>query len=330
MIVKTKPLTQHVVQESASGTAPAKLSHPPFSLKHLVGVLLGRINASAPSPSRQSNQQNSPHLTTMPDLLAGRYLKDVSRRAEPETKPLKNDKAPQPSGETSFSEQRARLFTRLGIRSEETMASPEDIEMLIASLSHIEEQARINAAHSIAELYEGLSPEKQMHARINLILMAWRDASAYARIAAIKALARTKTPDVSEALQVALRDEDHDVRAAAARALGEIPGEVPVVALVAAAQREQEHWSVRASVIRAMGELRDRAFLNTITHALEDDDDAVRIAAIRALAQVEGMEAAARLALIAQRERQPHIKHAAILALENLSADDDERHRERG
>jgi len=246
------------------------------------------------------------------------------------TTPLpKNDKATQSVRKMSFPDQRARLFARLGIRSEETTASPEDIEMLIASLSHREEQERINAAHSIADLYKDLLPEKQMRARISLILMVWRDASAYARIAAIKSLARTKAPDVSEAMQVALRDGEQDVRAAAARALGEIPGKAPVVALMSVAQREQEHWSVRAAVIRAMGELKERAFLNTITYALEDDDDSVRIAAIYALAQVQGVAAAARLALIAHREKQPHIKHAAILALEDLSADD-ERHKERG
>lgn len=326
MTVKTKSLTQHVLYDRA----PVKISSP-LSLKELVGGFLRRLNAPVLSPSRRSNQQHSPQLTAMPDLLAGRYLEDVSRRGEPETKPSpKHGKATQSVRDTSFPGQRARLFARLGIRSEETTASPEDTGMLIASLSHIEEWQRINAAHNIADVYEHLSPEKQMHARINLILMAWRDASADGRIAAIKALARTKTPDVSDALQVALRDEEQDVRAAAARALGEIPGKAPVVALVSAAQREQEHWSVRAAVIRTMGESRERAFLNTITHALEDDDDSVRVAAIRALAQVEGIGAAARLALIAQRERQPHIKHAAILALEDLSADDDERHIERG
>lgn len=327
MTVKTKPLTQHVIQERASGTVPVKRSSPPFSLKHLVGTLLRRINTSAPSLSRQS-KQHRPHLTAMAVLLAGRYLETVSLRGKPETtSPPQNNQTTQTASETSISNQRARLLARLGIRSQETTASPEDIELLIASLSHIEEQERINAAHSIADLYDHLLPEKQMHARINLILMAWRDASAYARIAAIKALARTKTPDVSEALQVALRDEEQDVRAAAARALGELPGKAPIVALVAAAQREQEHWSVRAAALRAMGELRERAFLNTITRALEDDDDSVRIAAIGAVAQVEGIGAAPRLALIAQRERQPHVKHAAILALEDLSADDDERHR---
>lgn len=230
---------------------------------------------------------------------------------------------PSTQGDTSFPDQRAKLFARLGIKSEEIDASLDDIEKLIASLSHREEKKRINAAHAIADLYEQLSPEKQMHARINLILMTWRDANAYARIAAIKALGRTKMPDVSEALQVALRDEERDVRAAAARALGEIRGKTPVIALVCAARRENEHWSVRAAAIRAMSASGERAVLTTITLALEDENDAVRIAAIHALAQLEGIQAAPRLALIAQRDSQPHVKHAAILALEDLNVGED-------
>ena len=328
MIQEKKRLTQHV-QDNAQDISPAKISQVQSFLESLV-VLLRRINEAVPSPSWRSKQQKTPQPTAMSDLLAGRFLGDVSRRGELETKlSLEDDKAGQPVEDTTFPDQRARLFARLGIRSTETNASPEDIERLIASLSHVEEKQRINAAHTIADLYQQIPPEKQMHARINLILMTWRDASAYARIAAIKALASTKTPDVSEALQVALRDEVQDVRAAAARALGEIPGKTPVVALVSAALREHEHWSVRAAAIRSMGESGERAFLNTINRALEDEDDSVRVSAIHALAQVEGVQAAARLALIAQRERQPHIKHAAILELENLRADDEERHIER-
>ena len=133
-------------------------------------------------------------------------------------------------------------------------------------------------------------------------------------------------PDVSEALQVALRDEEQIVRAAAARALGEIPGKTAVIALVAVTLHKNEHWSVRAAAIRAMGTSGERTFLNTITLALEDEDDSVRIAAIQALVQLEGIQAAPRLALIAQRDQQPHIKHAAILALENLGTGNDKRH----
>ncbi len=324
-----KPLTQHV-QDSSKSISPTEISRPQWYQKHQ-SMLLYRIHEVVASvrhlSSRWSKQQNTPQLTAMSDLLAGRFLVDVSRHSLLETKPsLDDNQTEQPLEGTSFPDQRARLFAQLGIRSEKTTLLQEDSEMLIASLSHIEVKKRIDAAHTIADLYRKLSPEKQMHARINLILMTWRDADAYARIAAIKALGRTETADVSEALQVALRDEERHVRAAAARALGSIPGKTAVVALVSAAIRENEHWSVRAAAIRAMGESGQRTFLNTVNLALDNEDDSVRIAAIHALAQLEDIQAAPRLALIAQCDRQPHVKHAAILELENLGTGDDERH----
>lgn len=272
-----------------------------------------------------------PESRPMSDLLGGPRLEEMSRETSPETQSaVENDKAPHQSAKPPFADQRALLLARLGIRSGKTDASAGGIDMYvhIASLSCKDEKKRMEAAHTIADLYEQLPTEKQMHARINLILMTWRDASASARIAAIKALGRIKMPDTSDALQVALRDEEPDVRAAAARALGEIRGPMPVVALIAAAEREGEHWSVRAAALRAMGQLGERVFLNTISHALDDGDDSVRIAAIHALAQVEGLQAAPRLALIARQDKQPHVKHAAILALENLSEGDDKRHTE--
>jgi HEAT repeat protein len=324
-MLKLKPLTQHV-QDSSESISPADISQPQWYQKHL-STLLQHIFASVKqSPSWRSKQQNTPRPMTMPDLLAGRFLMDISRHSSLEAKPLPIDNGVEhPVENTASLGQRAELFAQLGIRSEKTNAA-RDIEKLIATLSHIEVKERIDAAHTIADLYEQLSPEKQMHARINLILMTWRDADMYARIAAIKALGRTKTPDVSEALQVALRDEAQEVRAAAARALGDIRGKVAVVALVSAAIRENEHWSVRAAAIRAMGASGERTFLNTINLALDNEDASIRIAAIYALAQLEGMQAVPRLALIAQRDKQPHVRHAALLELEDLRADASERH----
>ncbi len=319
-MLRPKPLTQHV-QDSSERISPAEVPQPQWYQKHL-STLLHHVFASVKqSPPWWSKQGNTPPPMTMPDLLAGRFLLDISQHSAL----LTADNAQPAVGDISLSEQRAELFAQLGIRSEKPDPSG-DIEKLIATLSHIEARERIDAAHTIADLYAQVSPEKQMHARINLILMTWRDVDAYARIAAIRALGRTKTPDVSEALQVALRDEVQEVRAAAARALGRIRGKTAVVALVTAAICENEHWSVRAAALRAMGDSGERTFLNTVNLALDNEDDSIRIAALHALAQLEGMQAAPRLILIAQRDKQPHVRHAAILELEDLRADDSKRH----
>jgi HEAT repeats/HEAT repeat len=342
---KLKPITQHV-QDSFESVSPTELS-PTQRCKKPLAFLLQRISnlfvADKDPLPQESQQPNIPRPMTMSGLLAGRYHKDISQHSssadEAGTKSSpENDKEDQRVDDPLFPDLRARLFAQLGIREEDTKALPEDIERIIASLSHIDVEKRIEATHALADLYAKLPAEKQMHARINLILMTWRDVDTYARIAAVKALGRTRMPDVSEALQVALRDEEQDVRAAAARALGNIPGKTPIVLLVAAVIREDEHWSVRAAAVRAMGDSGERAFLNTINLALDDEDDSVRIAAIHALAQLEGLNAAAHLSLIAQRDRQPHVKHAAILELEDMGTDDAtdlnigdyKRHTERG
>ncbi len=342
---KVKPMTQHVQDNVENGSAvePSSAQRRMNPLAFLLQRISNLFVPVKGDSSQWSQQHNVPQPMTMPGLLSGRYHKAISQHScaadEAEIKSLsENDKKEQRVENPVFPDQRAQLFARLGIREENRDALPEDIEEIIASLSHIDVKKRIEAAHTIADLYEKLLPEKQMHARINLILMTWRDENTYARIAAIKALGKTRMSDVSEALQVALRDEEQDVRAAAARALGDIPGKTPIVLLVAAVIRENEHWSVRAAAVRAMGQSGERAFLNTINLALDDEDDSVRIAAIHALAQLEGLNAAAHLSLIAQRDRQPHVKHAAILALENLSTNGVEdlnignykRHTERG
>jgi hypothetical protein len=341
---KVKPMTQHVQDNVEIGSA-TELSSAQRRMNPLAFLLrrISNLFVTVKDSSQWGQQHNVPQPMTMPGLLSGRYHKAISQHSfvadEAQVKPLsEHDKEEHSVEDPAVHNQRAQLFARLGIREEDIDALPEDIEEIIASLSHIDVKKRIEAAHAIANLYEKLPPEKQMHARVNLILMTWRDENTYARIAAIKALEKTRMPDVSEALQVSLRDEEQDVRAAAARALGDIPGKTPIVLLVAAVIRENEHWSVRAAAVRTMGRSGERAFLNTVNLALDDEDDAVRISAIHALAQLEGLNAAAHLALIAQRDRQPHVKRAAILALENLSTNDPKdlnignykRHTERG
>src|SRR5579859_3773795 len=92
MIQEKKRLTQHV-QDNAQDISPAKISQVQSFLESLV-VLLRRINEAVPSPSWRSKQQKTPQPTAMSDLLAGRFLGDVSRRGELETKlSLEDDKA---------------------------------------------------------------------------------------------------------------------------------------------------------------------------------------------------------------------------------------------
>ena len=276
-------------------------------------------NASIRENAPQQNMPEAIPFTDMPNLLTGLLYSDISQPSQREKEEFEQDHLlPEIRHYQSDPSSRSRLFARLGVRDRSrSFASSKDIDLLIASLCHLEVEKRIDTAYVVADMYEKVEEKQQMRARINLILMVWRDAEPYARIAAIKALSTIGTSDITEAIEIALRDDEKDVRAAAARALGKIGGQTSIVDLVSASR--DEHWSVRASSLQAMGELKERAFLNTINAALDDEDPSVRIEALRALARIEGLQAAPHLVMIAQRDKQQQVRYAAIVELEMLT-----------
>lgn len=311
-ILISRKIQEKFTDITLAGKSPTAWDPDDVSLLlYAVQEVLSSLESQPPTPLFEMLAPDIAQLTSQADEITAKS----SVKSHDITQPAK-----------TASDQKARLFAELGIRTEKTTASPDNIDRFIANLSHMEASQRIDAAHTISDLYEKLPEEKQMHARINLILMTWRDEDPYARIAAIKALGKTGKQDVTEALRVALRDEEHIVRAAAARALGDIPDKAATAALVAAATRPDEHWSVQAAAIHAMGASGDRTFLNTVNYALANDDPSIRIAAIYALTKLKGWEAAPRLTIIAQRDKQPHVRHAAILALQSLGDASQDRH----
>jgi len=91
-----------------------------------------------------------------------------------------------------------------------------------------------------------------------------------------------------------LADEDVSVRAEAAAKLGEIPGELSVKALTAHYHREP-HGRVRQKCINALTALDMKEGLPAALHALDDKAAVVRLAAVRAVYQLAGTEAASLL-----------------------------------
>ena len=92
-----------------------------------------------------------------------------------------------------------------------------------------------------------------------------------------------------------LADEDVSVRADAAAKLGEIPGELSVRALAAHYLREP-YGRVRQKCVKALETLGVKEGLPTAKRALEDKAVAVRLAAVRAVYQLAGADAASLLA----------------------------------
>lgn len=97
---------------------------------------------------------------------------------------------------------------------------------------------------------------------------------------AARALARIGAPAV-EPLVVALGDENHDVRHAAAWALGQIGDARAVEALIAALKDGER--SVREVAIQALGQMGDPRSVEPLGVALRDEENRVRLAAAAAL-----------------------------------------------
>jgi hypothetical protein len=81
--------------------------------------------------------------------------------------------------------------------------------------------------------------------------------------------------------EVMINDEEEDVRAAAATALGDIRNQTAVYALIKAMQ-DDDIW-VRESVVEALGKIGGKRVVAPLEEALEDEDEDVRKAAADAL-----------------------------------------------
>jgi aminopeptidase N len=152
-----------------------------------------------------------------------------------------------------------------------------------------------------------------------------RAALAVDRVGAARALAELPGPETVAALREALADDPFwAVRAAAARALGQIRGSDAREALVAF--QGDDHLKVRRAVAAALGELRDdpEAAAVLARWASEGDPSCfVEGAAALSLGRVRGAQALAVLPKLLERDSFQDVVRAR--ALEGLGATSDER-----
>jgi HEAT repeat protein len=105
----------------------------------------------------------------------------------------------------------------------------------------------------------------------------------YVREAVEEALGKIGVPAVP-ALIEALKDDDEDVRRAAAGALGEIGDPQAVPALIEALKDDDEY--VRRAAVGALGKIGDLQAVPALLEALKDRDEYVRWAAVGALGEI--------------------------------------------
>jgi bilin biosynthesis protein len=87
--------------------------------------------------------------------------------------------------------------------------------------------------------------------------------------------------DSIPALREALKDQNKDVRCAAAKALAKL-GE-PAIPALREALKDKEDWRVRRAAAEALGNLGDRESIPALREALKDKDSGIRCAAAEAL-----------------------------------------------
>ena len=147
-------------------------------------------------------------------------------------------------------------------------------------------------------------------------IAALKDENSDVRQAAAYALGEIKDPRAVEPLIAALKDEDSDVRKAAARALGEIKDPRAVEPLIAAL--EDEELRVRAAAAEALVKIGAPA-VEPLIAALEDEELRVRAAAAEALGQIGDARAVAPL-IAALKDTDKYVRKAATEALGKIGA----------
>jgi HEAT repeat protein len=114
---------------------------------------------------------------------------------------------------------------------------------------------------------------------------------AISRAIICRSLGELKRPEAREALIKAMEDEDDEVRAAAARALGAVGSQEDAVLLARMMAIDTTH-NGRVAAAEGLASLKptDPNVLVSLTESLNNDDPAIRLAAYRALKSITGAD----------------------------------------
>jgi HEAT repeat protein/type 1 glutamine amidotransferase len=140
----------------------------------------------------------------------------------------------------------------------------------------------------------------------------------FIRLAAYRGLVRAQKEQAVPTVVNLLKDENEDLRLAAAKFISEMPGEVATKAF--AAQLASLPAATQVVLIGAMESRGDKAAADAIAQAAASGDETVAVAAVRALATLGDASNAAMLAETGIKSGP--LGKAAIDSLERLSGDD--------
>ncbi len=145
---------------------------------------------------------------------------------------------------------------------------------------------------------------------VRAVMARLRDENADVRRAAADALGRMKHPMAIDALVITLDDLELEVRKAALNALGNFEhSRVPAPPI--RRMLEAEDTEIRSQSVRMLAEMRDRASIPAITRLLQDADDEVRHSALHALEELQA-PIADEVIVRALADRSDDVREAAV------------------
>lgn len=148
------------------------------------------------------------------------------------------------------------------------------------------------------------------------------DPDAAVRKALVGTMRFAKAPHASAGLANGLRDEEAEVRAAAARIAGFQPDAATIEGAMVECLLGDSEWEARAAIARSFGALGLRSAFSALIGALGDRDPRVRIEALRALERIDPTAAAATPEVREQaRSRDSRVAEAARRILRAASAE---------
>lgn len=147
------------------------------------------------------------------------------------------------------------------------------------------------------------------------LVEAFSDRSWRVRLAALEALEKIKTADLSGVIDTPLKDEDPRVRARAALILheqGMMGADRPLIE-----DLKSDNVAAQAAAAEALGKMKSRAAVTGLGMALRSKDTEVAGRAAEALGNINSKDALQPLAG-ALRDSRPSVSHAARMALKTI------------